>query len=77
MSTTTVFTTAPAPAPRVFALVTRAMAALGRALIVLTEAQSRSSEIERLSALSDGQLAAMGLSRERIVHHVFRDRIHL
>lgn len=33
----------------------------------------RLRQIERLSALSDEQLAARGLRREDIVRHVFRD----
>jgi uncharacterized protein YjiS (DUF1127 family) len=28
-------------------------------------------EVERLSALSDAQLAQLGLTRDRIVHHAF------
>ena len=39
--------------------------------------QSRSEEIERLHALSDAELARRGIRRDRIVHHVFRDRLYL
>lgn len=41
------------------------------------EAQSRQDQIGQLAAKSDEDLAKMGLSRDRIVHHVFRDIIHL
>lgn len=41
------------------------------------ERMSRSGEIRRLQAMSDAELAAIGLSRATIVNHVFRDRIGL
>lgn len=37
----------------------------------------RVAEIERLQALSDDDLAARGLRREDIVHHVFRDLYYI
>lgn len=40
-------------------------------------ANGRVEEIDALNALSDEQLAAKGLTRDRIVHHVFRDKIFL
>lgn len=39
------------------------------------ERHSRRAEIEALQAKSDAELARMGLTRDRIVHHVFSDRI--
>jgi len=39
------------------------------------ESHSRVAEVERLNGLSDAELAALGLRRDRIVHHVFADRI--
>ncbi|SMO36460.1 DUF1127 domain-containing protein [Paracoccus laeviglucosivorans] len=39
------------------------------------DAQSRRKQVEELQAKSDEQLAKMGLTRDRIVHHVFRDLI--
>lgn len=39
------------------------------------ETLSRARELERLNALSDRQLADMGLRREDIVRHVFRDKM--
>lgn len=54
-----------------------ALRALGAAIERLAEARSRRDQIERLSALSDAQLKALGLRRDQIVAHVFRDRIGL
>jgi len=39
------------------------------------ERQSRRALIEALEAKSDTELAQMGITRDRIVHHVFGDRI--
>ena len=39
------------------------------------EAVSRKNEISFLNSLTDEELAARGLTRDRIVHHVFRDRL--
>ena len=40
-------------------------------------ASGRVREIERLQSLSDDELAQRGLTRDGIVHHVFRDTIGL
>ncbi len=40
-------------------------------------AASRSEEIERLVNKSDDELAEMGLTREDIVAHVFRDKFYI
>ncbi|KKL17605.1 hypothetical protein LCGC14_2483900 [marine sediment metagenome] len=45
-----------------------------RAVIV---ANSRVAQVEALNAKSDEQLAQMGLRREDIVRHVFRDTMYL
>ncbi len=37
------------------------------------DTKSRHAEIEALSAKTDAELAEMGLTRDRIPHHVFRD----
>lgn len=42
-------------------------------LVRIGEQNARVKEVERLSALSDAQLAQRGLRREDIVQHVFRD----
>lgn len=43
------------------------------ALARVAESSHRMKEIERLNAMTDAQLAARGLTRESIAHHVFRD----
>lgn len=42
-------------------------------LTSLAETNSRVKEADRLNALSDAQLEKMGLRRQDIVRHVFRD----
>ncbi|MBP0483779.1 DUF1127 domain-containing protein [Sagittula salina] len=42
-------------------------------LASIAENSHRMREIERLQALSDDELAARGLTRQGIAHHVFRD----
>ncbi|WP_376873722.1 hypothetical protein [Albirhodobacter sp. R86504] len=38
---------------------------------------SRTREIERLNALSDEKLAELGVKRDDIVYHVFRDQFYI
>lgn len=52
-------------------------ASLGQGFNAYIERRSRSEEIRRLEAMTDAELAAMGISRERIPHHVFRDLFYL
>lgn len=52
-------------------------AGLGQGFNAYLERRSRSEEIRRLDAMSDAELAAMGISRDRIAHHVFRDLFYL
>lgn len=52
-------------------------ASLGQGFNAYLEIRSRRAQIEALEALTDEQLAARGLSRDRIPHHVFRDRFPL
>jgi uncharacterized protein YjiS (DUF1127 family) len=39
------------------------------------EQHSRRAEIDALEAKSDEELAKLGITRDRIVHHVFADRL--
>ena len=41
----------------------------------VAEANSRIDEIRHLQSMSDAQLAERGIARDRIVYHVFADRI--
>lgn len=45
--------------------------------LVEARARARGNEIARLNSLSDAELAALGISRENIVHHVFRDLYYI
>ncbi len=57
------------------------LAGLGRAilrgLVAAAEANPRVREADRLKAMSDEDLARMGLRREDIVRHVFRDLFYV
>lgn len=53
----------------------RILARLGRGFEAWVRAYSRRDQIERLQALSDTELAALGLTRDQIVMHVYRDRM--
>lgn len=50
---------------------------LGQGFNAYIERRSRSEEIRRLEAMTDAELAAIGISRDRILHHVFRDIFYL
>lgn len=52
-------------------------ASLGRALTAASEGQARLDEAARLQAKSDAQLAELGIKRDDIVRHVFRDMLHV
>ncbi len=56
-----------------FAAIGRAFQSVYLAMMVSSTYDNRMKEIQRLNALSDAELAEEGLSRDRIVHHVFRD----
>lgn len=49
----------------------------GQGMNAYLESRARCAEIEALEALSDEELAGMGLTRDRIVAHVFRDTFWL
>ncbi len=49
----------------------------GQGMNAYLETHSRSDQIAALEAKSDAELAGMGLSRDRIVPFVFRDKIWL
>ena len=50
---------------------------LGQGFNAYLERRSRIGEINRLHALSDAELAKLGIARDRIPHHVFRDLFHV
>lgn len=57
----------------------RPFVALGHGIMAwmerVAEANSRIDEIRHLQSLSDEDLADRGIERDRIVYHVFADRI--
>lgn len=63
--------------PRMRAQIDRFFATLGQGFNAYLEARSRRDQIERLQSMSDAELARLGISRDRIVQHVFRDRLGL
>ncbi len=50
-------------------------AKLGQGLNAYVETRSRRAEIAALEAKSDEELAKLGITRDRIIHYVFRDLI--
>lgn len=48
---------------------------LGQGLNSYIETRSRRAEIAALEAMSDEELAQVGITRDRIVHYVFRDLV--
>ena len=75
MAYTTATITTTDLATRLRAGLSRLFTVLGAAIDAYGEARSRRDQIEALERLSDAQLTAMGIRRDMIVHHVFRDRI--
>ena len=68
------YLTETAPSPnRIIASAKRILAALGRAVVTNAEAEARLGKINALQAKSDAELARLGIARDDIVHHVFRD----
>lgn len=47
--------------------------AFGTAMTISAQSETRMREIQRLQGKTDSELAELGLTRDRIVHHVFRD----
>ena len=66
-------TTASASEKAVLAILAAPFVAFGRVMIALGEANSRSQKVQRRMAMSDADLAERGLTRDKIVHHVFSD----
>ena len=53
------------------------LARIGTFFIAYAEKHARTDQIAELKALSDEDLAARGLTRDSIVHHVFSDKLYL
>lgn len=52
-------------------------AAMGQGMNAYMERRSRMDQIAALEAKTDAELAKMGIRRDRIVHHVFRDLFYV
>lgn len=61
--------------PDLRAQIDRLFASIGQGFNAYLEARSRSGEIAYLNSLSDAELAERGITRDRIAHYVFRDRL--
>jgi uncharacterized protein YjiS (DUF1127 family) len=48
-----------------------------RGMDAYIERHSRSRQIESLNAMSDEQLATIGVKRDQITRHVFRDQLYI
>lgn len=64
-------------ARRSLAVIKGIFARIGDSLMKAAEASSRMHQIEALQAKSDEELAQLGIKRDDIVHHVFRDLFYL
>lgn len=60
-------------AARIAIGVSGAFAFLGKAMILNSTAYARLEKVQRLQAMSDEELAELGLTRNEIVRHVFHD----
>jgi len=49
------------------------LSGLTRGLTLYAEHSTRNDQVQKLNAKTDGELAAMGLKRDDIVRHVYRD----
>ncbi|MCG6903140.1 MAG: DUF1127 domain-containing protein [Rhodobacter sp.] len=76
---TTSHHTAPAPAYRTASRdwFDRFFAGIGQGFNAYLESRSRMAQFERLNAKSNDELAEMGLKREDIGRHVFRDLFYI
>ncbi|MFZ3581471.1 hypothetical protein ACOI1H_04765 [Loktanella sp. DJP18] len=52
-------------------------ASIGQGMNAYMERRSRMGQIQALEAKSDAELAQMGIRRDRIVNHVFRDVVYV
>ena len=50
---------------------------LANGFAAYSEQRARTDQMQRLNNMSDAELAQLGLTREQIPYHVFRDRFGL
>ena len=63
--------------PSWIALPAASLAKLGAWLEAFAEKHSRRDQIAFFNSLTDAQLAARGIRRDQIAHHVFRDKMYI
>lgn len=63
--------------PKMRALLDAFLSRVGQGFNAYMESRSRAGEINRLNALSDGELAKLGIKREDIPQYVFRDLFYI
>jgi len=73
MTSTTTNTVHPAPAAGFVTFMKKVFSGIGQGMVAHMESKSRLAEIEALNAKTDAELAEMGIKREEIARHVFRD----
>ena len=73
----TTISTPSALSPALRARIDAFFATLGQGVNAYVHTRSRVGEIERLNAMSDAELAEMGLRRDDIPRHVFRDLFYI
>lgn len=64
-------------APSLMAAMRRFFSNLSSSFSIAATANARLTRMERLNALTDEELAEIGLRREDIARHVFRDILYL
>ncbi len=62
---------------RLLGAIRRVFAAIGNMFVEIAETNARVRQIEKLNNKSDAQLAQLGLRREDIARHVFRDKFYI
>lgn len=55
----------------------RALRSIANGFEQYAKARSRVEQIEKLEAKSDAELAKMGIARDQIAYHVFRDLFYV
>ncbi len=53
----------------------RLFAQMGQGFNAYLERLSRQREVERLNAMSDAELARLGVRRDKLIEYVFRDKL--
>ncbi|MEO9826988.1 MAG: DUF1127 domain-containing protein [Paracoccaceae bacterium] len=61
------------PGSQIWNTVSNFLISLGTAARDRADMERRMHQMRKLQALSDAELAKLGIARDRIAHHVFRD----